>query len=149
MQCTLDTHRLSADFASATAVATAVVWSASTLGAPFVIALPAAGIAFVRIFPSLRRLRAREFAMPRFQPLAIEPAGELALDEIAKSMRAEPGSDLPSEPLPSVRELQASIERRLGATGGRAATDRDARSPGKDDSAELRTALGELRRALG
>lgn len=142
-----------ADFASAIAVAAAVAWSASVLGVPLLVAGCAAGIAFVRIYPSLRRLHAREFTMPRFQPPAIEGAGELALDEIAERMATEPASDSLSEPLPSVRELQASIQRRLGTVGGEFAAGRDGHSgdgtAAKDDSAELRTALGELRRALG
>jgi hypothetical protein len=162
----MDEHSKSRQFASDLAagvgVGAAVGWALATLlPVPMVVALCAAGIAFLRVFCSLRRQHAGpRFALAPFQLAGLEfeadgldsDGGLLELGEIAASIASETAPEQVREALPTVKQLQASIRRRIGAddfgTGDDCPQDTEHAAPA-DAAAELRSALRNLRRAIG
>lgn len=165
MDFTATARSLAADLAAAAGTGAVVAWSVSSaLGASALIAACAAGITFLRIFPSLRRLRSgRQYRVAPFQPAALEFASAAsgdqslqALDPIARAFHAEPVPDSAPAAIPTVRELQESIQRRLGVScAGEGEGQVDPLNPAAlgagapDASEKLRDALRELRRAIG
>lgn len=156
-------RQLIADLAAGAGVSAAVALAiASVFKAPVVIVLCAAGIVFLRVYCSLRRLHSvPRFALASFQPAALEfePDGFAGdrdlfeLDAVAASMTSHaPPAPKPGS-WPTVRELQASISERLGAQEPRSdvndpppSTERDEPADGAD---QLRAAMRDLRRSIG
>jgi hypothetical protein len=154
-------RQVASDLAAGAGVAGAVAWALATLlPVPMVVAACAAGIAFLRVFCSLRRQHAGpQFALAPFQLAGLDfesdsretDGGLLELGALAASVASETASEPVPATLPTVKQLQASIRRRLGAeNAGRDDCPQDAEQGAPADAAaELRLALRNLRRAIG
>ena len=148
-------RQFASDLAAGVGVAAAVAWALATLlPVPLVVALCGAGIAFLRVFCSLRRQHAGpRFALAPFQLAGLEfeaDGGPLELGAVAASIASEAAPEPLSAALPTVKQLQAAIRRQLGAEEAGDDPRPDA-EPGEPAgaAAELRTALRNLRRAIG
>lgn len=155
-------RQFASDLAAGVGVGAAVGWALATLlPVPLVVALCAAGIAFLRVFCSLRRQHVGpRFALAPFQLAGLEfeadsldsDGGLLDLGAVAASIASEAAPEPVPEALPTVKQLQASIRRRLGAddsgAGDDCQQDTEHGAPA-NAAAELRSALRNLRRAVG
>lgn len=157
------TRQLIADLTAGAGVGSAIAWALATVfELPLLAALCGAGIAFLRVFCSLRRKQAGpQFAIARFEPAALEfdtqglagDAGLFELDSLAASVAAEAVPVPLPVGLPTVKQMQASIRQRLHArdavSGGQLCAQDSERGGPADAAAALRTALRDLRRSIG
>jgi hypothetical protein len=149
----LISRSLGNDLLAGVAVAAAVAWAIWIFAVPPVVLLCLAGVAFVRVFASLRRLHtAAPFQFQHFEPAPLDFVDSdermaAALDEVAASIGTVAAANGQAAPLPTVREMQLSIQQRLNAV--EAGEDSPAHASDGADGEELRAAIQALRRARG
>lgn len=156
-------RQFASDLAAGAGIGAAAAWALATLfQVPIVVAYCAAGVVFLRVFCSLRQQHSGPgFALASFQPAALEfeadsadlDGGLLELGPVAASIASGPAPEPRAASLPTVKQMQESIQRRLRAQdegGGRDDVPHDEEHGGRADAAdELRAALRNLRRAIG
>lgn len=145
-------RQFAADLAAGAGVAAALGWAFATLfQAPMAVAFCAGGVAFLRVFCSLRRQHAgSKFALASFQLAGLDFEAEdglLDLDSVAASVASGTAPKPAPAALPTVKQMQESIRVRLSARDEGSAGDAEQSCPG-DAADELRSALRNLRRSI-